>query len=81
MIQIITFIAITHMFICVITLSVALCLYVTECVTDLEKNLYNLKKLIISMEMKPLDARARIEAMKKLAGLIQFYSEARQLSA
>lgn len=75
-----TLYAATEIFIIALTLSTGFCWFVTTFVSDLEENLRELNAEIIAMEHMNGHNMRRTKIKEKIVGIIQFHSEAKELS-
>lgn len=68
----------TEMFFITLIITIGLCLLVTDFVLDLEQDIYRLNADLIGRKDKIFSAAERIEIKKKLIGIVQFHSEAKE---
>lgn len=63
-----------------VSFTIGFCLFIANFALDLEEKLHQLNQYIISLKDKELSAIERIELKKKFIQIVQFHSEARELS-
>lgn len=78
--QLVPLVVTAELFTCTLILTPGLCLSVKDFVLDIEENLRQLNAIIASNENKVLKIRQQIEIKAKIFDIINFHSEAMQLS-
>lgn len=64
------------MFTCAIAITITLCLFVTDFISDLQENLIHLNESLIEIEEKNQTIAGKIKLKKSFIAIVTFHSEA-----